>query len=114
MQEKMTNVMQGISITVFSRYEDFITKTKTEPPDAIITKTVLIQDQLSDYEISLKGERNGKTEERYILLSIDKPLNVESVNTETVLGALDVLGRVGMKSFSKTILSCRDKTQKSL
>lgn len=108
----MANAMQGVSITVFGRYNDFITKIKTEPPDAVITKTVLIKDQLSNYEVSLNGVRNGKTEERYVVLSIDRPLSIDSISIESVIGIIDILGRAGMNSFSKQFFSVEPKLKR--
>jgi hypothetical protein len=112
LQDSLTNFMRGVNITVFDRYDSFAAKMKVEPPDAIITKPVLIKDQFSDYNVLLKGERNSNTEEQYVIISIDKPIAIESVNTETVIGIVDILGRVGMKSFSKQFFPYEPKLKR--
>lgn len=112
MQDSMTNSIQGISITVFDRYDSFSDKMKTDPPNAIITKPMLIKQQFNNYKVLLKGERNGITEEKYVLVSIEKPITVESVNTETVIGVIDILGRAGMKSFLKQYFPLEPKLKK--
>ncbi len=112
MQDSMTNSIQGINITVFDRYDSFAAKMKSEPPDAVITKPELIEEQFSNYIVSLKGERNGTTEGKYVLVSIEKPVPIESVNTETVIGVIDILGRAGMKSFSKQYFPLEPKLKR--
>jgi len=97
--------VQRTDVLVFSKHDDFITKVKADLPDAIITKTVLIFDQLGNYEVLLNGQRNGKAETRYVILSINKSLNIESINTSTVIGVVNFLGRTGMGSFTKQFFS---------
>lgn len=111
-QDSMTNVLKGITITVFGRYDDFIEKINTAPPNGIITKKVLIQKQLSDYNIRLNGEKGGKDEVRYLLLSTGKPLDIESVNSKTLIGVTDILGRKDMKSFSMQFFPAVPKLRK--
>jgi hypothetical protein len=98
-QEKLQNSLQGVEVTVFGRYNDFTTKMEIEPAQMIITKPALIQ-QLSGYEIKLKGARAGKTEESYVLLSINKGVDLETLTPETVIGIIDIFGRNGMNKFA--------------
>lgn len=111
-QEKMTNQMPGVIVTAFSRYNDFITKIKAEPADGVITKAVLVKEQLNDYEIILNGKRGENIEERYVILSTDKAFSLESVKNETVIGVIDILGRNGMKTFSKQFFPIEPKLQR--
>lgn len=97
--DKLVNHIEGVDIIVFGKYDDFIKRVNTEPSDAIITKTLLIHDQIGDYEILLTGVRNSKTEANFVIISIEKPLKIESVNSTTVIGAINILGRARMKSF---------------
>jgi hypothetical protein len=112
MQNAMADLMKEVSITVFGRYNEFISKVNSEPPDAIITKTTLIKEQLGNYEIMLNGERNGKTVENYVILSTGEPFSADSVNSETVIGVLDILGRAGMNSFSKLFFPVEPKLKR--
>jgi len=112
MQNAMDGLMKETSVTVFVRYNEFISKVNSEPPDAVITKTMLVQEQLGEYEILLNGERNGKTVENYVILSAGEQFNADSVNSETVIGVLDVLGRTGMNSFSKLFFPVQPKLKR--
>ncbi len=99
MQDKIESTVPDVTITVFNRYDDFVVKMKTEPPEAIITKPILIQEQFSDYEIMLNGVRNGKTEDSYVIVSIDSDFTSKSIASESIIGIIDILGRTGMKTF---------------
>lgn len=112
MQNTMTDLIKGVNITVFGRYNEFISRIKSEPPDAVITKTMLIKEQLGEYEILLNGERKGKTVESFVILSTEGQFNADSVNTETVIGVLDIMGRTGMNSFSKLFFPIQPKLKR--
>lgn len=101
MQKSISDALPEIDAVVFNRYDDFALKMKTEPPEAIITKPVLIQEQFNDYEVVLNGERNGSTEGSYLVLSADSSFTIKSISNASVIGAIDILGRPGMKSFFK-------------
>lgn len=112
MQNKMDSALPGISITVFSRYDDFALKMNAEPPEAIITKPVLIQEQFNDYEVILNGVRNGKTEGSYVVLSKDTSIANQSINSESIIGVVDILGRTGMKTFVSRTFSIEPKLKR--
>lgn len=111
MQDKMTSTFDGVAVTVFGRYNDFTAKIGMEPPDAVVTKPALIE-QLGGYTISLNAERKGKVEESYVLMSINTPLEKAGVNAETVIGAIDLLGRSGMKPFTEQFFSVEPKIKR--
>jgi hypothetical protein len=112
MQNKMDSALPDITITVFSRYDDFALKMKVEPPEAIITKPILIQEQFNNYEVILNGERNGKTEGCYVVLSIDTNFTIKSINNESIVGVVDILGRTGMKTFVRRQCSIEPKLKR--
>ena len=97
-QDKVEKVFHGTTVTVFGRYNDFSAKIGIEPPDMIITKTMLIR-QLGSYTTVLNGFRNGKSEDKYVLLSINQPVDPKSITSETLIGSIDILGRNGMNTF---------------
>ncbi len=109
MQEGLAQVLQGVEISVFGRYDDLMSRIRTESPDAVISKTVLIREQLDEFEIVLEGERNGSTKESYVLISADRHFSVESVNDTAVIGVMDILGRAGMRSFLKRFFPVEPK-----
>jgi hypothetical protein len=112
MQNKMDSATPGVSITVFSRYDDFALKMKSEPPEAVITKPLLIQEQFNDYEVILNGVRNGKTEGNYVVLSIDSNFTSKSITNESIIGIIDILGRTGMKTFVNRQFSMEPKIKR--
>src|SRR5512133_688998 len=97
-QDKVETVFQGTTVTVFGRYNDFSAKIEIEPPDMVITKTMLIK-QLGSYTPVLHGYRNGKSEDSYVLLSINQPVDLKSITSETLIGTIDIMGRNGMNTF---------------
>jgi hypothetical protein len=97
-QDKVEKIFQGTTVTVFGRYNDFSAKIELEPPDMVITKTLLIK-QLDSYTPVLHGYRNGKSEDSYVLLSINQPVDLKNITSETLIGTIDILGRNGMNTF---------------
>ncbi|MBN1576564.1 MAG: hypothetical protein JW913_08430 [Chitinispirillaceae bacterium] len=97
-QEKMQEHFNGVSVTVFGRCIDMSEKVAAEPPDAVLSKPALIE-QMGNYTIVLNGVRKGKTGATYVIMSINAPIDPKAVNAQTTIGAIDVLGRTGMKSF---------------
>lgn len=111
-QNNIANTLPQVTITVFSRYDDFVSKIQVEPPDGIITKPLLIAEQLHDYEIALRGERSGNTKENYVILSSDKQFKIESITAESAIGVVDILGRAGMKAFLKEFFPIEPKLKR--
>ncbi|MCP4220728.1 MAG: hypothetical protein GY765_39235 [bacterium] len=102
-RRQLSEACPGIEITVFGRYKDFKAKVIWDSPDAIITKTPLIK-QLEGYNIRFNGIRDSKTNEHYVLLSIEKPIALPDLSTHYI-GTVDFLGRKEMKGFVENILS---------
>lgn len=99
-QDKIQHSAHDVEVTVFGRYNDFTAKMELEPAQMIITKPALIK-QFNNYEVKLKGTRAGKTDETYVLLSINSETDITALTAETVIGTIDILGRNGMNSFVK-------------
>lgn len=93
--------IHGINIEVFAKHDEFTAKVNADQPDAIITKSALISTQLTNYEVLLNGQRGEKAETKYVILSTNKPIAIESVNSSTVLGVVNFLGRNGTDQFVK-------------
>lgn len=99
-QEKMQRALNGVSVTVFGRYNDFAARMETKPPDAVLAKTALVE-SFDRYSIKVRGVRKGSMDERYVIVSIDEPVEMEQINGEITVGMIDVLGRNGMKKFAE-------------
>lgn len=110
-QDKVEKVFQGTTVTVFGRYNDFSAKIEIEPPDIIITKPILIK-QLGTYTPVLNGYRNGKSEDNYVLLSINQPVDPKSITSETIIGTIDIMGRNGMNTFVSQFFSTTPKLKR--
>ncbi len=94
MQTEIKNICPGIDITVFGRYRDFSVRVKEAPPDAILTKTQVVE-TIENFSVKLNGSRKGSAEEPYVFLSVDQKIDTGSIADITV-GVLDILGRKGM------------------
>ena len=97
-QESLQKSLEGVEVTVFGRVNDLSARVAAAPPDAILTKPLLLE-QFDAYTITSSGLRNGSPDETYVIVSIDTPIRIESVHSETVIGVIDVLGRNAMKTF---------------
>ena len=96
-QQELISACPGIEITVFGRFKDFEDGVMSHSPDAILTKPDVIG-QIGGYNIKLNGTRKGDTEEPYIFLSVNSPVDVSSLSGKSI-GVFDILGRKGMEKF---------------
>ena len=96
-QTKLSESCPGVDITVFGRINDFDAKMKEAPPDAILSKPVVIAMQ-GNYAVQLQGVRGGGTDESYVFLSVDKGVDPAGLASATV-GVLDILSRKEMTAF---------------
>lgn len=103
MQQKLSLACPASEVMVFGRYEDFKAKVDADKPDVILTKTPLVS-QFAGYSSASKAVAHGKTDEEFVLLSVDTPVDPASVNATTVIGVIDFLGRAGMSDFVKKFL----------
>jgi hypothetical protein len=109
-QKKLSQALPGIEVRVFGRYRDFITKTKSDSPDAILSKEPVIQ-HLGGYSIKQKGIRNNETDESYVLLSVNKRIDQIKM-TNISIGVFDLLGRRGMKKFIDNYYSSKPRLKR--
>ena len=109
-QTKLSEVFPGTDITVFGRVNDFATKIQESPPDAILSKPATIQ-MFGNYAIQLQGHRKGSTEEKFILLSVDKSIDTGNLSASTV-GMIDILGRKEMIDFLNSFFSSPPKLKR--
>jgi hypothetical protein len=100
--QKLTESCPGLNVTVFGRYQDFSQRTESDEPDIIITKPPVLK-TLPPYVEKMRGIRKGSTEEPCVLLSIDVPVNQDSLSNIR-LGVVDFLGRTGTEGFVADLL----------
>lgn len=93
-----------IQIQVFGRYRDLRDSVEAAPPDAILAPDpVLRSDAYTGYHSTLKGARGNLTREKYVLVSVDKKVDLSKIS-ELSIGAVDLLGRREMMEFISQIL----------
>ncbi|NQZ06923.1 MAG: hypothetical protein HRT35_07160 [Algicola sp.] len=97
MQQDISTICPNVGVTVFGRGKDFRKQVKKSPPDAILSLLPVI-DRSSDFETVMRGVQNGLTEESYVLVSVDKALDLGQIQTNKI-GVVDLLGRKPMGEF---------------
>lgn len=97
MQARLTKSFPKWDVTVFGRFREFERQLKTATPDAIITLPV-VAGEFDTFTTWASGIRSGRTDEPYVLLSVNQAVPRSSLDTTTI-GAVDLLGRRKMESF---------------
>jgi hypothetical protein len=102
MQEALAEKCPGLDITVFGRQTDFQALVERDHPEAILAQAPVLG-QFPDYALQLQGLRKGKVSETYVLLSIDKPVDLSGVSASAI-GAVGLLDRKAMAGFVADLL----------
>jgi hypothetical protein len=97
MQQDISSVCPNVTVTVFGRGKDFRKQVKKAPPDAILSLLPVI-DRSRAFEPVMRGVQNGFTEEEYVLVSVDKALDLGQIQSKKI-GVVDLLGRKPMGEF---------------
>ncbi len=103
LQQKFSDANPKIQVIVFGRFVDFRDKMASNPPDAVLSLPIVVE-TLDSYTIKFKGKKNGEESEPYYLLSVDRNIDIAKAN-EITIGAVDFLGRKGMKEFVSSMFS---------
>ncbi len=109
-QQKIQGVAGDVTVTVFGKYRDFAMKTAMDLPDAVLAKGEGLED-LSGYTVSANAYRNGSKNEKYVLLSIDNPLQVDAMTADMVIGIVDFNRRNVMKNFVSSFVGSAPKVK---
>lgn len=93
-----------VQIQVFGRYRDLRDSVEAAPPDAILAPDPVMKSGLyTTYRSALKGMRGSSTREKYVLVSVDKKVDLSRIS-EVAIGAVDLLGRREMMEFISGML----------
>jgi hypothetical protein len=104
-QKLLAQAMPGIQVVAFGRHRDFETGL-AESPDGVLTlEPILRAKQLRP---TVVGSNPSGSTERYALISVGQPVEPGSV---TSVGAVDILGRQGMKEFVAALLGASPKIE---
>ncbi len=96
-QEEIQQSCPSINVTVFGRGKDFQKQVAEAKPDAIISLIPVIE-QSSEYQPVIKGIYAGNEHEQYVLVSIDKALDIKNL-AGLKIGVVDLMGRKSMGEF---------------
>lgn len=99
-----------LGITVFGRVKDFSKRLSKTPPDAILTLVPVIKHH-PDYSIFLQGYKVGLAAEAYVLVSVDKPIDLKALHKKKI-GVVDILGRKAMSRFMQQLFGIKLKIKR--
>jgi hypothetical protein len=109
-QEALAKKCPGLEISVFGRLADLQAMVGREPPQAIVAQAAVLS-QFPDYHPRLQGLRGGAATEDYVLLSIDKPVDVAKI-AGTPIGVVGILDRKEMDGFVAGLLPAAPKVNR--
>ena len=105
-QKLLTEAMPSIQVVAFGRHRDFETA-MAEGPDGVLTlEPILRAKQLHP---AVMGNNSSGSTEKYALISVGRAVDPASVPS---VGAVDILGRQGMKEFITSLLGASPKIER--
>jgi len=107
MEKHISEHCPEITTTVFGKIKDFKEQILRFPPDAILSYAPVIKNN-QQYSSFVKGFKHGLSNENYVLVSMNDPVNTSQLASIKV-GVLDILGRKAMKSFMNKTLGTKVK-----
>ncbi len=110
MQDKIGAFCLDVDVTVFGRAKDFHKQMKISPPNAILSLMPVINYN-ETYSATLNGSKNGSISEDYVLVSIDKALDLAAITGKRI-GAIDLLGRKPMSDFISKLFNTKVKLKR--
>ncbi|PCI42982.1 MAG: hypothetical protein COB51_12170 [Moraxellaceae bacterium] len=110
LEKLLSKTCPNIQITVFPRVKDFMTQVAANKPVAILAMVPTIK-HIATYKMILEGKRQGNSAESYLMVSVDKALDLTQLATSKI-GVLDILGRKQMKVFMSSLLGSSSKLKR--
>lgn len=110
MQDKIGSFCSGVEVTVFGRAKDFHKKVKADSPNAILSLMPVIK-YSEAYKPALNGSKNGSETEDYVLVSVDKGLDIAAIAGKKI-GVVDLLGRKPMSAFITELFKAKVKLKR--
>jgi len=105
-QTRLQGQLPDLEIRAYGRIKDFERAIKSENPDALLSYPVVLESQ--SIARTAQGERRGSPEDNYVLVTLEKPLVLETLDGATI-GVLDLLGRKRMPSLVSGIVGAPGK-----
>jgi hypothetical protein len=100
-EQELRSEMPGVDVRVFSRLREFEQAVSKDKPDAVLARPVFLES--IGKIVELRGQRDGYTEEPFVLLSIGLPLKPTDLEGKT-LGVVSIVGRQAMNRFVSSVL----------
>jgi len=110
MQDKIGSFCSGVDVTVFGRAKDFHKQVKANPPNAILSLMPVVNHSAS-FNSALNGSKNGSETEEYVLVSVDKGLDLAAIAGKKI-GVVDLLGRKPMSAFITELFKTKVKLKR--
>jgi len=108
MEKHISKHCPEIKTIVFGKVKDFEEQTHRAPPDAILSFTPVINKNKHFSNPYIQGIRNELTHEKFVLVSMNKAIEVGNLNSQKI-GVLDILGRRPMTDFIRKMLGAKVK-----
>lgn len=109
-QDKIGSFCSGTDVTVFGRAKDFHKQVKANPPNVILSLSPVVNASAS-YIKAMDGQKDGSSKEKYVLVSVDTPMDVSVIGTKKI-GVVDLLGRKPMTSFISDLFKTKLKLKR--
>ena len=110
MQDKIGSFCKSVEVTVFGRAKDFHKKVESDSPNAILSLMPVINHS-AGYKPALNGSKNGSETEDYVLVSVDKGIDIAAVAGKKI-GVVDLLGRKPMSTFITELFKAKVKLKR--
>jgi|GEM_PF-3179850 len=108
MEKHISKHCPDIKTTVFAKYKDFNEQSRLAPPDAILSFSKVIQKSKKFSNPHIQGFRNGVSQEKYLLVSVNEPVDMKNLEGKQI-GAIDMFGRRSMKEYFFQTLGAKVK-----
>ncbi len=106
LQTMLNAALPGIEVTTVGRIAD-LDRGLTSGQDAVLSLPVVLQ--AKGLKPRLQGRRGGASDESYALVGVSEAPQPSKVG---VVGALDLLGRAGMRDFIRSTLGADPKVER--
>jgi hypothetical protein len=104
-QKLLAQALPGTQVVAFGRHRDFETALADGPDGVLTLEPILRAKQLRP---SVLGNNTTGSTERYALISVGQAVDPAAV---TSVGAVDILGRQGMREFVASLLGASPKIE---
>ena len=109
-QKQLVSMCPDFNFTVFGRSKDFRKELSKVTPVGVLTLGPVV-DGLDGFNVIASGIHNDRTEDDYVLVSLEEPLPIESL-AQVKVGVIDLLGRKPMDSYVEGLFGQKVKLKR--